>query len=196
MVYVSIGMLWCLVLVVIGDFSLNQMLLERSFINLGLEILKFYEGGFWLILFDGWLILNVIYYYQLFKNYFYCLVQVVFFVSMNFNMVLGINFEVVLIGFGGFNFVVFVFVKVDGVEVEVMFQVMQCWNIGVNIFYMYGCFSGVIFCNDYNLCDGKFDVMIIVLIVVQVRVVIGGDNFFICNVIQLSNQVLSWSGIL
>ncbi|HEX8057221.1 MAG TPA: TonB-dependent receptor, partial [Novosphingobium sp.] len=196
MVYASIGTSWRPAPAVIGDFSLNQTPLERSFINLGPETSKSYEGGFRSTLLDGRLTLNATYYHQSFKNYPYRPVQAVSFVSTNFNSALGTNLEAVLTGPGGFNFVAPVPVKVDGVEAEAMFQASQRWNIGVNISYTHGRFSGLIPCNDYNPRDGKPDVTTIVPTVAQVRAATGGDNLSTCNVTQSSNQAPRWSGTL
>lgn len=196
MAYASVGTSWRPSLTILGDFSLNQTPLERSFIFLDPETSTSYELGVKATLLDGRMRLNASYYHQDFKNYPYRPVAPVSFVSTDYNATLGREVESVLTGPSGFNFVAPVPAKVDGFELEAQFDASSRWNIGASVSYTDGRFNSAIPCNDYSPRDGAPDEAPITPSVAQIREATGGDNLSVCDVSLSTNQAPKWVGTL
>lgn len=198
MVYASYGTSWRPGLSVVGDFSLAQSALERSFLILPPETSKSFEVGFKSSLFDKRLRFNVTYYHQTFQNYPYRASSGVPFVNTSFNQQLNANIQNVAI----FNFVAPVPAKVDGVEVEATFQVTPNWSLGANVSYANGRFSGRVPCNDYVLpngnpgADGIPDPNPTIPSLANAIAVAGANNLVTCNVSRRASDTPRWTATI
>jgi iron complex outermembrane receptor protein len=193
MVYGNVGSSWRPPVTATGDFSLARSARENGFVNLPPEKSKSYELGFKSSFMEKRLRLNVSAYHQDYKNYPYRSSSGVFYINTTANttttpisLVQSVN---------TFNFVAAVPVKVDGIEAEASFKVMDRWDIGVNGSYARSKIKGgVIPCNDYFPTDGKPDSVSTVPTVAQIRAATGGDTIAACAVSQRASLAPPFSG--
>jgi iron complex outermembrane recepter protein len=192
MVYASFGTSWRPGLSVVGDFSLAQSALERSFLILPPETSKSFEIGFKSSLFDKRLRFNATFYHQTFQNYPYRANSGVPFVNTSFNQQLNANIQNVAL----FNFVAPVPAKVDGVEVEATFQATPNWSIGANLAYANGRFTGSVPCNDYAPKDGVPDAVPTIPTLPVAQAAAGANNLLVCNVSRRASDAPRWTGTI
>ena len=177
MVYATTGTSWRAGISVVGDFSLAQSPLERTFLLLPPEESESYEVGFKASALDKRLQTNVSIYHQKFDNYPSRSSSGVFYVE---------TFQqgtALLTRPTSFNFVGAVPVEVNGVEVDVFFAATQNWDISATASYAKSEIQdGVVPCNDYFPRDGIPDNTSLVPTVAQIRTATGGDNLSACTV--------------
>ncbi|MDF0545318.1 TonB-dependent receptor [Sphingobium sp. H39-3-25] len=170
---------------VVGDFSIAQSALERSFLNLPPETSKSYEVGVKTTLMDGRMRFNLTGYHQKYKNFpFRVPNNGVYYV----NTVAVRNAAGAVTGtaqqVSSFNFVGAVPVEVNGVEAEWLFDVTHAWNIGVTTSYSLGKIkNGNIPCNDLN-SDGVPDAVGSAPTLAQLQAAVGANNLSSCAVSQ------------
>jgi iron complex outermembrane receptor protein len=193
MVYGNVGSSWRPPVTATGDFSLARSARETSFVNLTPEKSKSYELGFKSSFMEKRLRLNVSAYHQDYKNYPYRSSSGVFFVNTTANTT---TTPISLVqSVSSFNFVAAVPVKVDGVEAEASFKIMDRWDIGANGSYARSKIkNGVIPCNDYFPRDGKPDSASTVPTVAQIQTATGGDTISACAVSLRASLAPLWSG--
>lgn len=141
MAYGSVGSSWRPGLNLIGNNSVQQSALEKSFINLAPETSTSYELGLKTSWLNRRLTVNVSAFHQDFTNYGYRGSPVWFRNYPRPNQPQASTF----------NFGAAVPVKVDGVEVETNFQVTRRWSLGANFSYANGRIkNGLIPCTDLD----------------------------------------------
>jgi len=151
MAYVSTGTSWRPGISVVGDFSVAQSSLERSFLVLPPETSRSYEAGVKTNWLDNRLMLNGTIYHQDFTNYPWRSPSGVFYVNYS-------AAAPTVPALASFNFVGAEPVKVDGLEVEAAYRAGQHFNVGGTASYAYGKIeNGVVPCNDYAPRDGVPD---------------------------------------
>lgn len=181
MVYGTIGSSWRPSVHAVGDFSLARTPRENSFLNLPPEKSTSYEIGFksdWL---DKRLRFNVSAFHQNFTNYPYRSASGVFFVetAANTTTTPPTLFQRV----NTFNFVAAVPVKVNGIEAEASYQILDNWNVTGNVSYAKSKIKNAdVPCNDFFPTDGVPDTVAGVPTIPQIRAASGGDNLAVCNV--------------
>ncbi|CAN7515470.1 TonB-dependent receptor [Phenylobacterium sp. LjRoot225] len=194
MVYASTGSSWRPPITVIGDFSLARSPLENSFLLLGPERSKSYEVGFKSTLMEKRLRVNVSAFHQDFKNYPYRSSSGVFFVetAANTTTTPPTLFQRVP---APFNFVAAVPVKVDGLEGEVSYQILDNWNISANGSYAKSKIkNGSVPCNDYFPRDGVPDTGSSIPTVAQIQAATGGGTISACDVAFSASLAPKWAG--
>lgn len=170
---------------VVGDFSIAQSALERSFLNLPPETSTSYELGVKTTLMDGRMRFNLTGYHQKYKNFpFRVPNNGVYYV----NTVAVRNAAGAVTGtaqqVSSFNFVGAVPVEVNGLEAEWLFDVSHAWNIGVTTSYSLGKIkNGNIPCNDLN-GDGVPDAVGSAPTLAQLQAAVGANNLSSCAVSQ------------
>jgi iron complex outermembrane receptor protein len=170
---------------VVGDFSIAQSALERSFLNLPPETSTSYELGVKTTLMDGRMRFNLTGYHQKYKNFpFRVPNNGVYYV----NTVAVRNAAGAVTGtaqqVSSFNFVGAVPVEVNGLEAEWLFDVSHAWNIGVTTSYSLGKIkNGNIPCNDLN-GDGVPDAVGAAPTLAQLQAAVGANNLSSCAVSQ------------
>jgi len=195
MVYASVGSSWRPPVFAVGDFSLAPSERELSFLNLAPEKSTSYEIGFKSDLLNKRLRLNVSAFHQEFKNYPYRSSSGVFFVETTANT--ATTPPTLFQRVNQFNFVAAVPVKVNGVEVEAIYQPLDNWNISGNVSFAKSKIkNGLVPCNDYFPTDGVPDSVSGVPTVDQIRTATGGDTIAACAVDFRASLAPLWSGTL
>mgnify|MGYP001171458889 CR=1 FL=1 len=192
MIYAGTGSSWRPGINVVGDFSLNQSTLEKSFLNLPAETSKSYEIGMKSTLLGGRARLNVTGYHQKFKNYPYRTGgQGVYYV--NYVAVAGLGTVPTV---AQFNFVGAVPVEVNGIEGDVSFDVTDNLKLGLVASYSIGKVKGgSIPCNDLNK-DGVPDATTSAPTLAQLQAAVGANNLSACQVSQRSGFQAPFSATL
>jgi iron complex outermembrane receptor protein len=186
MVYASTGSSFRPGIDAIGDFSVAQSALEKSFLHLGPETSQSYEAGFKSTLMNGKMHFNLSAFHQKFNNYPYRAPgNGVYFV--NYNATVGAGGVVTVTPqVGNFNFVAAVPVEVNGVEGEVNFDMSRRWKLGVVASYALGRIKkGTIPCNDLN-GDGIPDNITQAPTLAELQAAVGANNISACSVSQRS----------
>lgn len=189
MTYFSFGTSWRPPIDVIGDFSLARSPLENSFLQLDPEKSKSYEIGFKSNFNENRGRLNLSLFHQNFKNYPYRSASGVFFV------------ETAAVGattvqrVTNFNFVAPVPVKVNGLELELGYQIQRNWSFDANVAYAKSKIKdGLVPCNDYFPHDGVPDTVSTIPTVAQIQAATGGGTISACNVDFRAQITPPWSG--
>ncbi|HEX7858528.1 MAG TPA: TonB-dependent receptor [Sphingobium sp.] len=160
----------------IGDFSVQQSALERSFQNLPTETSTSYEIGLRSNLFDRKLLLNLTAYHQKFQNYAYRNPLGVYYVNYGAPNVPSVAL--------GSSFIAPVPVEVNGIEGEANFIASRHWNIGANASYSLGKIkNGTIPCTDIN-GDGIPDAASAAPSLGALQAATGSNNLSTCRVTQ------------
>lgn len=152
MIYALTGSSWRPGPRAVGNFSFGpnrqgQTARELSFQNLPPERSKSYEIGLKTSFHDGRGRFNLSAYHQKFRNYPFFGPQV-FYISTNGN---GVESVATANNPGGFGFLSPVPVEVNGGELELSYQLLERWNLGVNAAYADGKIkSGTIACTDFD----------------------------------------------
>ncbi|CAN7584319.1 TonB-dependent receptor [Phenylobacterium sp. LjRoot219] len=192
MVYGTVGSSWRPPVHAVGDFSLARTPRENSFLNLPPEKSTSYEIGFksdWL---DKRLRFNVSAFHQDFTNYPYRSASGVFYVetAANTSTTPPTLFQRV----SQFNFVAAVPVKVNGVEAEASYQILDTWNLSGNVSYAKSKIKNAdVPCNDFFPADGEPDTASGVPTIGQIRAASGGDNLAVCNVAFRASLAPLWA---
>lgn len=191
MTYFSFGTSWRPPIDVIGDFSLARSPLENSFLQLDPEKSKSYEIGFKSNFNENRGRLNLSLFHQNFKNYPYRSASGVFFV------------ETAAVGattvqrVTNFNFVAPVPVKVNGLELELGYQIKRNWSVDGNVAYAKSKIkNGQVPCNDYFPHDGVPDTVSTIPTVAQIQAATNGGTISACNVDFRAQITPPWSGNL
>lgn len=180
MAYTSYGTSWRPGINVVGNFSVAQTELERSFQSLDPETSESLEFGVkseWL---DNRLRVNVTLYRQEFDNYPYRAGGAgVFYVNTSANTATDpISF---VENVNTFNYVAAVPVNVNGIEIENYYRINEQWDVGLMLSYSKGEIDGgVIPCNDYLPADGVPDSGSVRPTVDDIRTATDGDNVASC----------------
>jgi iron complex outermembrane receptor protein len=195
MIYGNVGSSWRPPVTATGDFSLSRSARENGFVNLPPEKSKSYEAGFKSSFMDKRIRLNVAAYHQDYKNYPYRSSSGVFYINTTANTT---TTPITLVqSVNTFNFVAAVPVKVNGVEAEATFKVMDRWDLGLNgSFAKSKIKNGVIPCNDYFPTDGVPDSASTIPTVAQIRAATGGDTIAACAVSLRASLAPLWSGTM
>ena len=186
MVYASVGSSFRPGLFAVGDFSVNQSALERSFQTTDDETSTSYEVGLKSTLMGGRMRLNLAGYYQEFNNYPYRTpgtsgISGVYFVDYSFDRAT----QTVNPRVNRFNFVSGVPVEVWGMEGELSFEASQDLNISLVAAYADGQIkNGVIPCNDFLNPDGVPDSPASAPSLGELMGAVGSDNISACTVNQ------------
>lgn len=170
---------------VVGNFSVGQSALERSFIHLPAENSQSYEVGFKSTLLDGKAQVNVSAFHQTFENYPYrAPANGVYYVNYAATVTGGVVSVTPQVSL--FNFVADVPVKVNGVESEISYSVTDRLKLNLVASYALGKIkNAVIPCNDFNN-DGVPDVVTGAPTLAQLQAAVGADNVGSCKVSQRS----------
>jgi len=188
MVYASTGTSWRPGISAVGDFSLQQTALERSFLILEPEESTSYEIGFKASALDKRLRSAVSVYHQKFDNYPYRSSSGVFFANTT---ALG---PPPTTSVTPFNFVAAVPVEVNGIEADIAFAPISEWDMGVVASYSKGEIdNGFVPCNDYAPTDGIPDSGVPANAGV-IRAATNGDNIAGCTVNYRASLAPLWSG--
>ncbi|QIG81952.1 TonB-dependent receptor [Sphingosinithalassobacter tenebrarum] len=182
MIYASTGTSYRPGINVVGDFSLNQSALERSFLALPPETSESYEVGLKTSFADGRGTFNIAGYYQKFENFPY---------RVPGNGVYFVNYAYVAPNVvpqvASFNFAGAVPVEVKGVEADASFEVIPGLNISATASYSLGKIKdGVIPCTDLN-GDGVPDQVNSAPSLTDLMAAVGADNISACTVNQRSS---------
>ncbi|TYC89608.1 TonB-dependent receptor [Novosphingobium sp. BW1] len=191
MLYASVGSSFRPGLFAVGDFSVNQSPLERSFQQTDDETSTSYELGLKTTLMGGRMRLNVAGYFQEFNNYPYRVpgasgIGGVYFVDYSFDQ----QSQTINPRVNRFNFVSGVPVEVWGMEGELSLEATPDLNISLVASYADGKIKdGVIPCNDFLNPDGVPDSPASAPSLGELMGVVGADNVSACTVNQAaSNQ--------
>ena len=186
MMYASIGSSFRPGLFAVGDFSVNQSALERSFQQTDDESSTSYEVGLKTTLMGGRMRFNVAGYYQEFKNYPYRAPGIgVYFVDYAYDQAT----QTVNPRVNDFNFVAAVPVEVWGLEGEFAFEATSNLNLSLVASYANGKIkNGVIPCNDFINPDGSPDSPPGAPSLGDIYGVVGMDNISACTVNQPSSN--------
>lgn len=190
LIYASTGSSYRPGIFTIGDFSVAQSALERSFLNLPAETSKSYEAGVKSTLLDGRLRLDVSGFHQTFKNFPYRVPGVsgqsgVYYI--NYNATVANGAVTVTPQVGQFNFVGAVPVTVNGVEGSADFQLSKNLSLNLVASYALGKINnGFVPCNDLNK-DGVPDVITAAPSLAQLQAAYGANNLAGCRVNQRSS---------
>lgn len=190
MIYASTGSSYRAGINAVGDFSVQQSALEKSFLDLNPETSKSYEAGFKSTLLDGQLRLNASAFHQKFDNFVYRSPGVngqsgVYYVNYNRTVTNGVATTTPQVN--QFNFVAAVPVTVNGVEGEIGFDVGERLKLNLVGSYALGKIkNGTIPCNDLN-GDGIPDVTTQAPSVAQLISRVGANNLSSCKVSQRSS---------
>ena len=183
MVYASTGTSFRPGIDAVGDFSVNQSALEKSFLHLPPESSKSYETGFKSTLLGGKARANVSVFHQTFENYPYRAGgNGVYYVNYNASVSGGV--VTVTPQVSSFNFVAAVPVKVNGIEGEFGYNPTEHLKLNLLASYAVGKVKdGVVPCNDLN-GDGKPDIVTSAPTVAQLQAATNGNNLSSCKVSQ------------
>jgi iron complex outermembrane receptor protein len=186
LIYASTGSSYRPGIDAIGDFSVRQSALERSFISLPAETSKSYEAGIKSTFLDGKLRFNVSGFRQTFKNFPYRTPG-----NSGQSGVYYINYAsvggVVTPQISQFNFVAAVPVEVNGAEAELTYEMSKRLTVSLNGSYSLGKIKdGTVPCNDLN-GDGIPDVTTSAPTVAQLQARVGANNLSGCRVSQRSS---------
>jgi iron complex outermembrane receptor protein len=193
MAYVSTGTSWRPGIAAVGDFNLNLMPQEQSFLNLAPEKSTSYEVGFKASALDKRLKVNVDVYHQKFDNFVYRSGGGAYYASTDRNTrppFVPTNVETVK----QFNFVAAVPAEVNGVEGDISFTPIPTWDVGAVASYAYGKIkNGFVPCNDYAPTDGIPDGAKPAT-PADIHAATGGDNVAGCVVNYRASSAPLWSG--
>lgn len=180
---------------VVGNFSVAQSALERSFIHLPAETSKSYEAGFKSTLLGGKARVNISAFHQTFENYPYRAPNDgIYYVNYAASVSGGV--VTVTPQVSQFNFVAAVPVKVNGVEAEISFNPVDRLKLNLVSSYALGKIkNAVIPCNDFNN-DGVPDVVTAAPTLSQLQAAVGPDNVGSCKVSQRSANQAPFSSTL
>lgn len=190
MLYASVGSSFRPGLFAVGDFSVNQSALERSFQRTDDETSTSYELGLKTTLMGGRMRLNVAGYYQEFQNYPYRVpgssgISGVYFVDYSYDQAS----QTVNPRVNRFNFVSGVPVEVWGMEGELSLEATPDLNISLVAAYADGKIKdGVIPCNDFLNPDGVPDSPASAPSLGELMGVVGSDNISACTVNQAASS--------
>lgn len=195
MVYVTTGTSFRPGVDVVGNFSVAQSALERSFIHLPAETSQSYETGFKSTLLGGKARVNLSAFHQTFENYPYRApnngIYYVNYAATVSDGVVTVTPQVSL-----FNFVAAVPVKVNGVEAEVSYSPTERLKLNLVSSYALGKIkNAVIPCNDLNK-DGVPDAVTGAPTLAQLQAAVGANNVGSCRVSQRSASQAPFSSTL
>jgi iron complex outermembrane receptor protein len=185
MVYATTGTSFRPGVDVVGNFSVAQSALERSFIHLPAETSQSYEAGFKSTLLGGKARVNVSAFHQTFENYPYRVpnngIYYVNYAATVSGGVVTVTPQVSL-----FNFVAAVPVTVNGVESEISFNPTERLKLNMVASYALGKIkNAAIPCNDFNH-DGVPDSVTAAPTLAQLQAAVGANNVSSCTVSQRS----------
>lgn len=192
MVYALTGSSWRPGPRAVGNFSLGpvgvgQTARELAFENLPPETSKSYEIGMKASFNNNSGRFNVSLYHQTFKNYPFAGPLVYYVSTSSTNLTPGVSSAN---NPGGFGFLSPVPVTVNGAEVELSYQLLDRWSLGVNAAYADGKIkNATIACTDIN-GDGIPDVNPARPTVAQLQAAVGaGQAFSVCNGVNRRSNV-------
>jgi iron complex outermembrane receptor protein len=182
MVYASTGTSFRPGISLIGDFSLSQSALQRSFLQLPPETSTSYEAGVKTTLFDKRVRLNLSGYHQKFKNFPYRVPGTGVYYVTTVGTTSGTAQQVAF-----FNFAGAVPVEVNGVEADFAVDITPHWSFSVVGSYSLGKIKGgTIPCTDLNK-DGVPDSITTAPSLADLQAATGANNISACKVTQRSS---------